>query len=127
MYLLELLFSLKQGFKSFPRILKRSCIWCYVSLTCQLVELYLHDAHSDYSDAVTQKLKELDVEITKLALACREHEGSQANDNDGGPYPAPQRLAGALYKLANELSKRLDVDKVTPAHPWITSELAMTI
>lgn len=101
---------------------------CYALVCMDKTGVQFHDAHPDYSDAVVQKLKEFDVEVTRLANACIKHENSQARANNGKPFPAPKNLGKALYKLAQELSKRLVFDEGgAPARPWVTSELALII
>lgn len=98
---------------------------CYAFNCMEATGYQFHDAHPDYSDAVVQKLKELEIEVNKFAIECQEHTDSQANKNGGAPYPAPRPLAGAIYKLAGELARKLKIEEdVTPTAPWITSQLS---
>ncbi len=98
---------------------------CYAYNAMKSTGVQFHDSHEAYSEAVLEELKKLAVEVRKLALYCHEHEGSQANENQGKPYPAPKTLPSAIYRLGRSVARRLDVKSVTPAKPWVTSELAL--
>ena len=100
---------------------------CYAYNTMMATGWQFHDAHPAYSTEVKNRLNGLEMEVKKLANGCIDHEESQANENDGKPFPAPHRLTGALYRLSSCFKKRLKVDiesGKTPKSPWLTSDLS---
>ena len=94
----------------------------YAYNAMRVTKKQFHDAHEQYSSEVVKKLREIAMNLRNLANACLKHENTKSKE--GGPYPAPQRLSGALYKLASLIVDReLDCTAKKPAAPWVTSDL----
>jgi hypothetical protein len=93
----------------------------YVHHAMRVTKRQFHDTHEHYSDEVKNKLKELDLALNQLATACLTHEGTKSKAPDG-PFPAPQRLSAALYKMAGVIRNDHLILKATPpVGPWTTS------
>lgn len=93
----------------------------YALASMRVTKRQFHDSHGKYSNQVKDKLKELAVEVRRLSKECLLHPGTKAKSEDG-PFPAPQRLTGALYLLAGVISReRLDLTKKAATGPWVTS------
>jgi len=97
----------------------------YAYNTMKKTRAQFHDAHPAYSEEVINQLKKLDTELQRLADLCLQHENTRSKKD--GPYPAPEQLTPALYKLAELCSRRLDVKKTKPAKPWYTSDLSLRV
>lgn len=98
----------------------------YAMHAMRVTKRQFHDAHEVYSAEVAKKLREIHMELNEMASSCLSHEGTKSKAPDG-PFPAPQRLTGALYQLAALIRK----EKLTlgtgskPAAPWLTSMLSV--
>jgi hypothetical protein len=93
----------------------------YALASMRLTKRQFHDSHGKYSNQVKNKLKEIAVEVRKLSNDCLSHPGTKAKSNEG-PFPAPQRLTGALYVLAGVICReRLDLTKKAATGEWVTS------
>jgi hypothetical protein len=88
-------------------------------------KVQFHDAHPTYSEQVIEELKKLDTELLRLAEECLQHQNTRSKKD--GPYPAPQQLTAALYKLARLCGRQLDLLETTPESPWYTSELSLRV
>jgi hypothetical protein len=98
----------------------------YAYNAMRVTKKQFHDAHEPYSAQVLDKLREISMELHKLSEACLAHENTPSKKD--GPFPAPQRLTGALYKLAELIvDQKLDCTKSKPAKDWVTSDLADTV
>jgi A nuclease family of the HNH/ENDO VII superfamily with conserved AHH len=100
---------------------KRPFQLLYVHHAMRVTKRQFHDAHELYSDAVKDKLKELDLKLNELATACLTHDDTKSTAPDG-PFPAPQRLSAALYKMADVIrNEHLILKSSPPVAPWTTS------
>jgi hypothetical protein len=96
----------------------------YAHHAMRVTKRQFHDTHDDYSNEVKIKMKELDLALNDLATACLTHEGTRSKAPDG-PFPAPQRLTAALYKVADVIrNEHLILKSTAPVAPWTTSVLS---
>jgi hypothetical protein len=97
----------------------------YAYNTMGQTRVQFHDAHPIYSEEVIKELLKLDKALDKLAKRCLAHPGSPCKKK---PFPAPEQLTAALYKLADLCARQLKVSKrKKPKSPWYTSDLALEV
>lgn len=97
----------------------------YAAHAMRVTKRQFHDAHPEYSAEVAKKLRELHDELLKLARECLTHDGTRA-ESKNGPFPAPQRLTGALHELAAIIRReKLTLGLTPPSAPWLTSHLSL--
>jgi hypothetical protein len=94
----------------------------YAFNAMEIFGVQFHDAHPDYSAALEDELKAIEMKLGVLAEACHSHDSSS---KEGGPYPAPKRLRYALKRLSELVQDELDTAGMFPQEPWFTSELAL--
>ena len=103
---------------------KRPFQSAYAQHAMRVTKRQFHDAHGAYSDAVKEKLQEIDLALDQLATECLSHENTRSKAPDG-PFPAPQRLPAALYKLSDLIrNEKLILKSGAPSAPWLTSDLS---
>lgn len=96
----------------------------YAHHAMRVTKRQFHDAHEKYSSSVKDKLDEIALELDKLATDCLTHDGTRSKSPDG-PFPAPQRLPAALYKLSDLIRNgHLILKSGAPSADWLTSELS---
>jgi hypothetical protein len=96
----------------------------YARHAMRVTKRQFHDAHEVYSDSVKDKLDEIALELDKLSQQCLTHENTPSKAPDG-PFPAPQRLAAALFKLADLIrNEHLILKSGPPSSSWLTSDLS---
>jgi hypothetical protein len=97
----------------------------YAYNTMMETGVQFHDAHPDYSTEAIAQLKKLSVKVQLLGDECLKHPNTKSKKD--GPYPAPEQLTAAMYKLASLFKDKLNCQTTKPVSPYFTSKLALEV